>query len=989
MVGAGAVSGLVKDIYGDGIPECNIILTNKTIGFRRAVMTSDDGIFDAPGIIPASNYDLKVTRRGYADWELPSFDVAVGESVNFKITLYADKASTPTDALRALPAVQDTKTSLTALVTNTQLNTLPSRDRLLDNLVLLAPGVTESPDGTLIFRGEPWSNATSYDGIDITNLYFFHHPNLAPFVTQESVEQMQVISAAAPAEFGRSSGGFMNMITKMGINSLHASAYDYYSQNSWDAPDFFGNGFVPTGRQNQAGISAGLPIATDSLFLYGNLERVNDSSQGLNHITNPLFTNAAGTAVSATGCTATAAQCATAASFIQSEMNVTVPMTRSSTTGFARLDFRPGDSNSFTIASAIYSGRGINGLNNATVAPNGGLYTGNADTTNSTRYATFGWTHVVNGSAVNEFHGDWFRDSFTASTNPVQYNAGGVASPIGANAAVAITVAGTPLGGNPELPINLREQRYGGTDIFTLTEANHTIRLGVDIWRNQDTMDQLYARYGMFDYASFSNFATDFSANVKQLKDYAIFTQNLGTSLTSLYSMSFHAHAQDTWRIMPGLVLTAGLRWEKERLPQPTQPNPSNYQSEFIPSPNTNFSPRIGIAYLLDKRTVIRVGGGTYYQPFSGEFIRDLFSGGGVFQPHYELIPTAVGAPAFPKPLLSTAPSTLASSYVTQFYTASRFRNPYTIQGSAAIERRLNRWVSLAASYIQSQGDKMFTATDQNLPGGSTVNESYTIDNAQGVSSGTYPTLVWNPAFAAHRYQVDTEGSSRYRGATAQARTAPIFGLSVQASYTWSHATDDFSGPPAYSIISANTFPGAYAGDRGNAQFDQRNRGVVNWNWQPVFSKGKDALSRFVLNGWLISGIGTYESSMYATPTVQVIGQQFTGVTMLYTTSLNATDGWSRVPFQPIGTLPIGTHQNIDVRISKALPFTERFQGRLMFQAYNVANHANYSAVNTIGYTAVSGVLKPVTGVGLPIASYGYPFGTTARHLEVVFRLDF
>ena len=81
---------------------------------------------------------------------------------------------------------------------------------------------------------------------------------------------------------------------------------------------------------------------------------------------------------------------------------------------------------------------------------------------------------------------------------------------------------------------------------------------------------------------------------------------------------------------------------------------------------------------------------------------------------------------------------------------------------------------------------------------------------------------------------------------------------------------------------------------------------MLNLVWTAGRQPEADALSRFLLNGWMISGIGTYASTMYVTPTVEVEGQQFSGITMLYTTSLNGTDGWSRVPFQGVNTLPIG-----------------------------------------------------------------------------------
>jgi hypothetical protein len=191
------------------------------------------------------------------------------------------------------------------------------------------------------------------------------------------------------------------------------------------------------------------------------------------------------------------------------------------------------------------------------------------------------------------------------------------------------------------------------------------------------------------------------------------------------------------------------------------------------------------------------------------------------------------------------------------------------------------------------------------------------------------------------------------------------------------------------SVVPSNYFPGDYTGDRGNSAFDQRNRAVLNFTWKPVVNKRTDTLSRFLLNGWLISGIGTYSSSMYATPTVQVQGQQFTGETMDFTTSLNGTNGWSRAPFLQNASLPLGARSNVDVRVSKTLPITERLKAQLTVEAFNATNHENVSAVNTIAFTAVSGTLKPVTGLGAPIASYGYPYGSSARRIQVAFRLEF
>jgi Carboxypeptidase regulatory-like domain/TonB dependent receptor len=994
VVGSGAITGIVMDRYGDGIPETIITLSNKELGFKRVMQTTDDGIFTLPALIPANNYDMKVTRRGYADWELPSFNLSTGETLNFKVRLYADKAASPTEALRAVAPVQDSKTSVTALVTDDQLFALPTKDLGLQQFALLAPAVVESPDGVLVVRGETFRNVFYLDGINILNNYFPVTPGLAPFIPQEAVAQMQVIPAAAPADFGHTMGGFLNAVSKTGNNGLHASVYDYYSENSWQQPDFFGDGFKPTGRQNHGGVSVGLPLWADSLFLFGNLERVNDSSQELNRILNPLLTAPGGNTALITGCTATAAQCANAAYFIQRQLNVKVPESQITTNGFARMDFRPTDHDSMTLASAILSGRGVNTLDNATVSTNGGAIGANANVTNSTRYATYGWTHVIGQKMVNEGHLYWFRDTTTAATNASQYPAGTSTCLACGTGPVGITVDGTSLGGNPQIPFNMREQRYGGSDTFTMTLGSHTLRIGGDVWRRQDTMDQLYARYGNYTFDSLSTFADDFSFNVRALKNYANFDQTLGTSSASSTDWLIGAFAEDTWKVKPGLTITAGVRYEKSLLPLPLAGAGNNFYLGVLPSPNTDFAPTLGIAYMLDNRTVVRIGGGAYFEPFPGQLIHDLYVGGGSYQTGFSLTPGDTGATVFPAVLPAGAPNTLNAALIDEIFAAQKFRNPYSIQGTAGIERRLNRWVSLALTYIRSDGVKIWTATDLNMIGSNSTSETYTINNAQGQAVNTYTTQVSNGSSAGHHFEVDNGGSSRYQAGNAQLRTASLFGFSFQATYTWSHAFDDLSGPRVpNTTVNSNSFPSSYKGDWGPSQFDQRNHAVANFTWQPKVNRS-DALSRFLLNGWLVSGIATYSSSMYATPLVEVDGQQFavttsvnTKITMDYPSSPNGTGGWSRVPFQAVNILPIGSQLSIDPRVSKTVPFTERLHGQFTVEAFNVTNHRNVSAVNTIAYTATGGVLTPVAGLGLPISSYGYPFGTTARHMEVSFRL--
>ena len=102
----------------------------------------------------------------------------------------------------------------------------------------------------------------------------------------------------------------------------------------------------------------------------------------------------------------------------------------------------------------------------------------------------------------------------------------------------------------------------------------------------------------MYNYDSFTAFAAGFQRQREaDSKTMRLSIRPWATAVTNLTPWSFHVFAEDTWKVMPGLTVNAGVRWEKARLPQPTEPNAGTIISGFIPSPNTDFSPRFGIAY--------------------------------------------------------------------------------------------------------------------------------------------------------------------------------------------------------------------------------------------------------------------------------------------------------------------------------------------------------------------------------------------------------
>ena len=981
VAGLGAVSGTLRDPYGDGLPDTSVVISNDTLGVKRTLTTTDDGMFLAASLPPGTGYNIKASRQGYGTWEYKDFDVTVGATVSFAVTMQAETETTQVENGAVFTAaVEDTKFNLSSFVSQRQLVNLPDTARRLEDPILLAPAVTQGVGtGTLSFRGEGGTNAFMTDGQLTTNTFFYQTTAIAPQLTPDMLREMQTISNGASSEFGHAIGGTVDVTTPSGGDNFHGAVFGYFSSHSWDAPDRYAPGFDLGQRWEQGGFKTGGPITPNKLYFFAALETWRGRSQGLNEFSSPLLAGPQGTSLAA-NCKATTLQCANAIAFLTPQLNAVVPRSTSDWAGLARIDYRRSDKSNFSVEANGLQGRSPNGAQTDAVAPDGELLGANGTFTEQTRFAKADWTRTLGGTTANDLRIGWFKDRVSNSLNP---NMEPTTGPL------AIQIAGASVGSNPAFPETVSENRYQLVDNFTWASLSHLLKFGGDLSLNQDYANQLDNRYGSYVYPSLTAFATDFT-NSGTARNYSVFNQSFPNAVTNLRTKVYSAYAQDDWRATRRLNVMLGVRWEKYIVPQPpaADVNATYYQTATIGSPSNAFAPRVGINYLLNDKTVVRIGVGFYYQPYTGDLLRDLYTGNDVYNTTISVTPNMSGAPVFPKVIASSTTTPNNSQNV--LYGDSKLKLPYDEVGQAGIERRLSHDMALAINYVESRGTKLWTATDVTL-GVPTITKTYNIDDSAGNVVNTFTTNMYNTrsdTTHAHVWELFNEGLSRYRGVSVQLRKAMSYGLSAQASYTFSHAYDDVSGPPAIGFIPATTTPGDYRADEGNSKFDQRQRAVLNWTWAPTLVKN-DSPARFLLNGWQVSGIFTGASGMPETAVVLVNGQQFTGVTMVYPTSLNGSGGWSRVPYQGPGTLLTGKEYVLNARVTKVLPFTERIKGMLMFEAYNALNRQFDTSVNNVAYVATTGVLRPVSGLGAGNASYGYPFGTNARWCQVSFRLEF
>lgn len=990
VAGLGAVSGRVQDATGAVIPGATVVLSNESRGLKREMLSTEAGAFNAPALVPGRGYTLTVSLQGFRTWEAKDFEVQVGQTVDFNVALEVAGATAEVSVTAEAPLVENTKSGVSEVVTQDQIDNLPINGRRVDSFVLLTPAVVQ--DGTfglISFRGIAMGNSFLTDGNDTTNSFYNENAGrtrISTQISQDAVQEFQVLSDGFSAEFGRAMGGVVNTVTRSGGNDVHGTGYWFFRNRTLNATDRYANGLNAPEWRHQAGASIGGAITRDKLFYFFNGEMVKRNFPGQNRLVNTQLTDTSGNNITAP-CTATATQCANAISFLQRQMNVLVPRTVSSVMGFGKLDWNASDRNTFNVQLNAMHWKSPHGIQTQAVLTSGNMLGSNGNSTVETRYGKAGWTSIVSSSVVNELRFGWFKDRLS---DPAASDLWPSTGPL------TIQLNGLNVGAANAYPRTLpSENRYQIVDNYSWIANAHSVKFGVDFQTTHDFMNQLFRGSGEYSYANLTNFARDFSENTTGARNYTSFQQAFGNPVHKFRTTDVNLYAQDTWRLSRRVTLNYGLRYERAWLPQPPSASPGYPQSGIVPQDKNNFAPRLSLSFSPNDRTVFRAGYGIFYARIHGQLLDTFYLASGQIQTSIFVNATQAGGPVFPN-IVASAQGLPAGTANLQF-AADNFYAPYTQQGNLSIERELTRDLGLTVSYLWSRGVGLITQQDVNLgPVGPTV--TYRINDASGNQVNSFTTPVW---IAGNKVdtrfgrilRVENGGNSWYNGLAVQLNKRMSHGISAKLAYTWSHAIDDADQQGASWNISSTfnnaTYNGNYRLDKGSSSLDMRHRAVVNWMWQPTFTQSTSGLARYLVNGWGISGILTLSSANPWTPTITVSGQQFTGIAMAFTSSLNGSGGWTRAPFLPVGSLDVDQIKRLDARVERELPFTERVRAKIMFEAFNVFNMMYNTTISTQAYSAANGVLTPTANLGIGTASQGFPDGTNARRAQVGLRLTF
>ncbi|HEX8397066.1 MAG TPA: TonB-dependent receptor [Pyrinomonadaceae bacterium] len=657
------ISGRVADQNGAIIPGATVtaILVGENV--ERTVTADEEGRFRIIELKPGV-YNLRATATNFGTQEKNELTTISGQNVQLDFTLAPAGVSVETVVVNedTAPAVDTTRTVVGGTVTQREIEELPNNTRNPLDLVFTLGGVTEEPLSTRDLSGDrgtrgsiaqgntpeeagtfalsggaAYSNNITIDGLDNNDdrtAGFRFQPSI------ESIAEVQVVTNQFSAEYGRASGGRVNLRTRTGSNKFHGRGFFFYRDSELNANTWNNNrrGIErPPFTNYNPGATLSGPIVKNKLFFFSAYEfdKIQEDTiidvylpiNNTSRFTLPAPTNPSQAFVSNTG-----NNFVLIAPYIQA---VDTPSRRH--TFSTRIDWNLNNANSFTFGYQMGRSndlRQFSGTNRLADALIGRI----RDTDG------FNATHnlIVSPKTVNQFRFQY------SSLRPTSTPNAGETAPV-------ILVSGfTPpdeafsatqtFGASTSGSSDRKENRFQFQDTLTQIVGDHSLKFGADYQRVNTRYIDRFDATGTYRFSNFFFFGQNSVTS---------FQQNFNTE-SEVKNNYFGIFAQDDWRIRPNLTLSLGVRYERET----------------VVDDNNNFGPRAAIAWNPFKgdKTVIRAGAGIFYNRVLLRTVDDF----------------TAGAQELRFDTRNRFPSDVTFNLIRDFFT-QRFPNPVTLDTAIPI----------------------------------------------------------------------------------------------------------------------------------------------------------------------------------------------------------------------------------------------------------------------------------------------------------------
>jgi hypothetical protein len=829
VIGAGNMDGRIVDATGAVLPGVAVTTQNANTGLTRTTVTESGGRFTFLSL-PVGPYSLTAELSGFQTLKLEGLLMTVGQLMSLgDLTIEVATLEEVITVTAESPLIETSRPVVAATFNERAIDNLPIQDRDFKNFALNTPNVVP-PDPasgrTTISMGGMKGIDTNItvDGADFNNTFFGSatgQPEVPYFVvSQEAVQEFQVLANGYSAEFGRSGGGFLNVVTKSGTNDIHGSGF-YFGRGDW------GRGTLTDGNgrdldnsafsQNQYGGSFGGPIKRDKAHYFLSVDR-----QGFDRPVRIGFNRD----VSGVCNTQIYGQVVAGVDCLSAEEGDTAEIL-GNTAFLAKVDFQLSTNNTLSVRYNFSDFTGDNFFSTA-----GGVAGSiQAVAENGTNIeANTAHSLVVSNTTLmgtNKFNEVRFQYSFEERPRLGQTNE---------VPTVVINDTGR-FGKQWFLPITSDHSRLQFTDNFTYLFGNHDLKTGVDV--NITDSSQAFYGWGSGYYA------------FNTLEDYVNrqpfqFTQRVGlngfstpeSGTITLGQKELALYINDTWRPKAGLTINLGLRWEGQWNPDaPEQTNgkqsrnPANPGLDSIglvqgdiPNDLNNIAPRFGFAWDPgnDGKTVVRGGAGVFYSrtnlllmanSFTANDYRQalffIFGGGFPFE-FPGVYPDSGLAPDDP------ANDNLPTSDVAFFDEV--FDNPRTSRVNVGVEHEIAPNFSLGADYVFADTQNGHRRTNRNIPLPPVGFDAF----GRGLYDGSRVDSGYG------QFQVEeSTARRRYQSVVFSARKRFAEDYQFQVFYTLSNLkTDDDNERDSSGF--RNTQPENLDADWADSELDVRHRLVAN-----------------------------------------------------------------------------------------------------------------------------------------------------------------
>jgi hypothetical protein len=385
------------------------------------------------------------------------------------------------------------------------------------------------------------------------------------------------------------------------------------------------------------------------------------------------------------------------------------------------------------------------------------------------------------------------------------------------------------------------------------------------------------------------------------------------------------------------LLLIGGVRYDKFSGPS-GDPNFKLPYSQSFHSPSGDFAPRLGLAWSIDPKTVLRVNSGIFYEaPPTNLWYNALYNDGGSVSYIASITSATPGAPAFPAAVVN---GTLPRSAQTLYTITPNFKDGYAINSSIQITRQLSRNDALTVGYANTGGRNLEYLRNMNL-----INPISFLADGRPVYGPNGAATRANPLYNNIAIQ-DIGDNSSYNAMIVNYQHRFTQGLLVNGSYTWSHSIDD--APEANSYDQGSVFisdPTNRNRDRGNAAINRPSAFTLTTVWAPIATLDNHVANYLANNNQftLLANLSSGDD------------QNITANTVLNGDTLAS----SRPLYVGRNTVTTPAVYQFDIRYTRTfLKLWERFQPKFFIEVNNLFNHPNVTTINTTAtVTAATGAI--------------------------------